>query len=89
MADSGTRALGGGRYRIAAEVVGGGFNHPKITLDGGTVYQTAHDVDGAIFGGERVGSGAVTRKRVVRGDGKVQVSLRPGIRRGILVRSHT
>ena len=89
MSDSWTRALGGGRNGIAAEVVGGRLNHPKVALDGGAVYQTTHDINGAILGGERVGGGTVTGKWMVRRDGKVQVSLRPGIRRRVLVRSHT
>jgi hypothetical protein len=80
MPDSRTRTLGSGCHRIAAEVVGGRLDHPKIALDGRAVYQTTHDIDGAILGRERVGGGAIARKWMVRGYGKVQVALGPGIR---------
>jgi hypothetical protein len=80
MSDSRTRALGSGRNRITTEIVWGRLNHPKIALDGRAVYQTTHDIDGAILGRERIGGGAITRKRMVGRYGEVQVSLRPGIR---------
>jgi len=89
MTNSWTRALGSGRNGITAKVVGGGLDHPKIAFHSRAVDQTSHDVDGSILGGKRVGGSAVARKRMIRGDSEIKVSLRPGVWRGVLMRAHT
>lgn len=89
MADSWARTLGSCSDGITAEIIRSGFDHPQVAFDGGPVNQATHDVDRAIFGCVRVGGGTIARKWMVRCDGEIQVSLRPRIRRRVLVGTHT